>query len=67
MVNIDYLYNPEATKSSFEKDYFVNKKLGFQVIENSIGLSRKMTFEGQPKNYPGLAGIIDANGKFDSN
>ena len=32
MVNLDYLYNPEAAKPYFNKDYFLEKKLGFQVI-----------------------------------
>ena len=41
MVNLDYLYNPAAAKPIFDKNYFVDKKLGFQVIEKGTMLPHK--------------------------
>lgn len=62
MVNIDYLYNPEAVKGIMNKNYFNDKKLGFQVIDKGIVLP----FKPHP-NYSrtnALGGIIDNNGTF---
>ena len=62
MTNLDYLYNPAAAKEILNKNYFVDKKSGFQVIE------RGMIFPH--KNYPvkgwslGGCGVFDSNGKF---
>ena len=64
MTNLDYLYNPDAAKNSFNKNYFVDKKLGFTVIEHGTILPHRNTIKGQPKRYPGFGGIIDGNGEF---
>lgn len=64
MVNSDYLYNPTAAKVHFEKSYFVDKKLGFQVIENGTILPckfEKVVDRWSWKNYWG--GIMDSEGK----
>ena len=63
MVNIDYLYNPKAAKPYFDKNYFVDKKLGFQVIENGMILPHKKS------NLPGahawgLGGIVDSEDNY---
>ena len=62
MTNLDYLYNPDAAKPSFEKNYFVDKKLGFQVIEHGTILPYKSTPLGGLKGA--LGGIVDNKGKF---
>ena len=61
MTNIDYLYNPEAAKPVFEKNYFIDKKLGFQVIEHGTVLPYKNSVEGLI--IPG-GGLIDSKGSF---
>ena len=61
MTNLDYLYNPEAAKDAFSESYFIDKKLGFQVIENGMILPHKSV------NIPGhfgLGGIADSDGNF---
>lgn len=63
MVNLDYLYNPEAVKSRFNKNYFLDKKLSFQIIENGMILPHKKS----DVSWFGLGGIIDGNGKFIKN
>ena len=64
MVNLDYLYNPEAAKPLFDKNYFVDKKLGFQVIENGTILPHKsVTLPDGRWNF-GHGGIADSDGKF---
>ena len=62
MVNLDYLYNPEAARKYFDKNYFVDKKLGFQVIEHGTILPYKNTPLGGLLGA--LGGIIDNEGKF---
>ena len=34
MINLDYLYNPEAAKPHVDRSFFFDQKLGFQVIEH---------------------------------
>lgn len=65
MVNLDYLYNPAAAKPHFDKNYFVDKKLGFQVIEHGTILPYKKTIEGRttPDGW-GFGGIVDSKGEF---
>ena len=58
MVNLDYLYNPETAKPSFDKNYFVDKKLSFQVIENGIVLPSKWVSPGKF-----ASGIVNSEGK----
>ena len=64
MVNLDYLYNPNAVKDIFDENYFVNKKLGFQIIENGMILPhRKIKVKGEWSW--GVGGcIVDSTGKF---
>ena len=65
MTNIDYLYNPEAAKVYFDKNYFVDKKLGFQVIEHGTILPYKHIIDGKTTiDYWEYGGIVDKNGKF---
>ena len=47
MVNLDYLYNPAAAKKYFDKNYFIDKKLGFSVIENGMILPYKKTVDNK--------------------
>ena len=46
MVNVDYLYNPDDIKDTLDKNHFVDKKLGFQIIEHGIILPHKKIFNG---------------------
>lgn len=65
MVNFDYLYNPEVAKPILSRNYFIDKKSGFQVIENGTILPckfEKVVNSWSWKNY--LGGIIDSEGKF---
>ena len=59
MVNIDYLYNPDAAKDLVNKNYFLDKKLGFQIIENGMILPHK-----GDAGINNLGGIVDNNGNF---
>lgn len=59
MVNFDYLYNPKAAKPHLEKNYFIDKKLGFQVIEQGTILPHK-----GGAGILGLGGIVDREKKF---
>ena len=63
MVNLDYLYNLEAMKWRFDKNYFVDKKLGFQVIEHGTILPHK-DFMENGKYTHGKGGIIDNKGEY---
>ena len=64
MVNIDYLYNPDAAKPLFEKNYFVDKKLGYQVIEHGTILPYNSTNDEGKITWTGFGGIVDAKGKY---
>ena len=66
MTNLDYLYNPEAAKAHFTKNYFVDKKLGFSVIENGIILPHKKIPNAQTtaRKFWGAGGIVDKNGTY---
>ena len=60
MVNLDYLYSPAAVKPFFDKNYFADKKLGFQVIEKGTILPHKPL----TGSWWGGGGILDSNGNF---
>lgn len=65
MVNLDYLYNPAATKPIFDRDYFIDKKLSFQIIENGTILPYQRMVDGKrTANDWGFGGIIDRNEKL---
>ena len=62
MINFDYIYNPNAAKPFFDINYFVDKKLGFSIIENGMILPHK-------RNIPEIGnrnggGIVDSNGEY---
>ena len=63
MDNFDYLYNPDAAKDRFSKNYFVDKKLHFRIIERGTILPHKdMCVNG--KSTWGFGGITDKRGEF---
>ena len=64
MTNLDYLYNPDAAKDAFNKNYFLDKKLGFQIIENGMILPYSDTRDDGKKNFVGFGGIVYKNGEF---
>ena len=65
MVNLDYLYNPAAAKNIFGKKRFVDKPLGFSVIENGTILPYKKTIDGKTdKTGWGFGGIVAGNGEY---
>lgn len=63
MTNLDYLYNPAAAKEILNKNYFVDKKLGFQVIERGMILPHKDVMVNGKWTW-GKGGIIDGKGEF---
>ena len=65
MVNLDYLYNPDAAKKILSENHFVEKNLSFRVIENGMILPRKTrNDDGTLISVVGRGGIIDSNGQF---
>ena len=65
MNNVDYLYNPEAAKPLLARNFFVDKKLGFQVIENGTILPYKKTINGmRTRDGWGYGGIVDSTGEY---
>ena len=66
MINLDYLYEPDNAKKYFGKNYFVDKKLGFQVIERGIILPHKDVMVNGKWTW-GKGGIIDNKGNFIKN
>ena len=62
MVNLDYLYNPEAAKKILTRNHFVDKKLGFQVIEHGMIFPHKL-YPCKGWNWGG-GGVYDENGQF---
>ena len=66
MVNFDYLYNPAAAREALNKNYFLDKKLGFQIIENGMILPHKsVNIPG--KWHFGQGGIVDKDGSYQKN
>ena len=63
MVNLDYLYNPDAAKPYVDKNFFVDKKLGFQVIEHGTILPHKDSMVNGKWTW-GNGGIVDGNGEY---
>ena len=61
MTNLDYLYNPDAVKDKFDRNYFVDKKLGFSVIERGTVLPHKVN----PGKFNwGKGGIVDSKNNY---
>ena len=64
MTNLDYLYDKEAVKLSLNKERFVEKKLGYQIIERGTILPHKKIVDGQTTSDGwGYGGIIDDKNK----
>ncbi|MBQ6298371.1 MAG: hypothetical protein IJK81_11940 [Selenomonadaceae bacterium] len=63
MTNIDYLYNPDVAKAQFKRNYFLDKKLGFQVIEHGTILPYKDVAKNG-KSHWNKGGIVDSKGGF---
>lgn len=65
MVNLDYLYKPELAKPIVGRNCFIDKKLGFQVIEHGTILPYKKMVDGKKnKNNWGFGGVVDGEGRF---
>lgn len=65
MVNVDYLYKPDAVRGIFKTNYFSKKKLSFQVIENGTIIPHQRFFNGSfGMGTLGFGGIVDSNGKY---
>ena len=64
MVNFDYLYNPDFAKEAVDKNYFVDKKLGFRIIDNGTILPTRGSEAGKPVVIGGIGGIVDSKGEF---
>ena len=64
MTNIDRLYNKNAAKRFFGKDFFLDKKLGFQVIEQGTILPHKKWGMTERTNWIGFGGIEDNRGNL---
>lgn len=63
MINLDYLYNPNAAKGLIDKNYFIDKKLGFQVIEHGMILPPTVLLQNNVrKSFAG--GVVDGNGEY---
>ena len=81
MINLDYLYNPDAAKNILNKNYFVDKKLGFKIIEkgtilphrNQEGWTEEVTapeqagITGKSKSIYGIKIRLDEAGTKESN
>ena len=63
MVNLDYLYNPNAAKKTFDKNVFVEKELGFQIIERGMVLPHKDVKVNGNWTW-GSGGLVDSNDDF---
>jgi hypothetical protein len=64
VTNFDYLYNPTAAKGIFDKDYFIDKKLGFQVIEHGMILPHKVIETKTAVERLGCGGVVRENGEY---
>ena len=63
MTNIDYLYNKDAAKDVFNKNYFVDKKLHFQIIERGTILPHKHMYVNGQWTW-GFGGIVDNKNNY---
>lgn len=63
MINTDYLYNPKAAKIYLRKKRFVDKKAGFQILENATVLPHLTKFPDTEKTlWAGFGGLVDKEG-----
>ena len=63
MTNIDYLYNRDAVKDTFDKNNFVDRKLHFRIIERGTVLPHKHMYVNGQWTW-GFGGIVDRRGEF---
>lgn len=63
MTNFDYLYNKDAAQKIFGKDYFVDKKLHFRIIERGTILPHKQFYINGKWTW-GFGGIVDNHNEF---
>lgn len=63
MTNLDYLYKPEAAKEIVNKNYFVDKKLHFRIIERGTILPHKHMYVNGQWTW-GFGGIVDNRNEF---
>ena len=63
MTNIEYLYNKDDAQKIFAKNYFVDKKLHFQIIERGTILPHKHMYVNGQWTW-GFGGIVDSKNKF---
>ena len=63
MTNLDYLYDKDAAKEYFGKDYFVDKKLNFRIIERGTVLPHKHMHVNGKWTW-GFGGLVDSKGEF---
>ena len=63
MINLDYLYKPDAAKNITGKNYFVDKKLHFRIIERGTILPHKHIYVNGQWTW-GFGGIVDEKNNF---
>ena len=63
MTNIDYLYNSDAARATFDKNYFVYKNLGLRIIERGM-IVPYVLVRNDDKRVWEFGGVVDGNGKF---
>ena len=63
MTNIDYLYNKDAVKNVFDKNYFIDRALHFKMIESGTILPDKVMYVNGQWTW-GFGGIVDNRNEF---
>ena len=63
MTNIDYLYNRDTVKDTFDQNYFAYKNLGFRIIERGM-IVPYVNIGDDDKRVWEFGGVVDGNGKF---
>ena len=63
MVNLDHLYNKDIAQKFFDKNYFVDRKLHFQIIERGTVLPHKHMYINRQWTW-GFGGIVDNKNNF---
>lgn len=65
MVDLSYIYDKKLSDENYvSKKHFVDKKLGFQVIERGMVLPYRKSVKGYPHKPWGYGGIVDENGEY---
>lgn len=63
MTNLDYLCNPSAAKKHFDRNCFVDKQLGFKVVERGAIVPFVPVVENGRRILE-FGGVVDGNGRF---